>query len=159
MSPSEDTPKAEFLRQLCRNVANNMYRQDPDAYLVRMRPDDLGLAPGDLSVGNKTYRSLHKVKKAFSFNKTPTSSLKRAVSSMISPLTSSNLANGSNRERMGSTPSGDLQNLRLQSCSNLLNADSPRSTRSGGGMTPSRSVRCEKNGQGGKTKRLFLPCF
>ncbi len=68
---SDEMSKAEFLRTLCRNVANAMYRQDPDSYLVHMRPDDLGLATSDLAV-NKAYKSLHRVKKAFSFNKTPT---------------------------------------------------------------------------------------
>jgi len=33
-----------------------------------MRPEDLGLAASDLTL-NKGYRSLHKVKKAFSFNR------------------------------------------------------------------------------------------
>jgi hypothetical protein len=128
--------KEEFLRQLCRNVANTMYRPDPDTYLVRMRPDDLGLSNSDLSV-NRNYRNMYKVKKVFSFNRTPTSSrLTRAVSSMISPLTSSN-GHNQMRDRITSTPSGDLQNLRLQSCSNLADAassssnqtESPRSTR------------------------------
>ncbi len=85
----------------------------------------------------------------------PTSRLTRAVSSMISPLT----ANGANRQshqqhqqmdqqlgardRLMSTPSGDLQNLRLQSCSNLMTAESPVSTRSAfaHGVTPSKSER------------------
>jgi len=64
---------------------------------------------------------------------------------MISPLMNSNAqsqqhnqhrsqaAEAAYRERLGSTPSGDLQNLRLQSCSNLLVNDSP--------ATPKRSTR------------------
>ena len=128
----DDMTKQEFVKMLCRNVANTMYRPNPDTYLVQMHADDLGLVSSDLNV-NKNYRSLHKVKKVFSFNKTPTTSrLTRAVSSMISPLTSSSSHNQNlnlNRERIGSTPSGDLQNLKLQSCSNLLNAESPRSSR------------------------------
>ena len=63
--------------------------------------------------------------RAFSFNKTPTGSkLKRAMSSMISPIApriqyhqphqSSSVA--------GSTPSGDLQNLRLASNAKLIAA-------------------------------------
>ncbi len=162
---SDEMAKAEFLRVLCRNVANNMFWQDLERYLVHMRPDDLGLAPSDLAV-NKTYRSLHRVKKAFSFNKTPTTSrLTRAVSSMISPLTANSInrphqqhpshlpqhqeyqEDSRCRDRLVSTPSGDLQNLRLQSCSNLLasaTAESPITTRSRAaaqGVTPSRSER------------------
>ena len=75
-----------------------------------------------------------KVKKVFSFNRTPTTSrLTRAVSSMISPLTSSNgglnLNNGQSGSNRRATPSGDLQNLKLQSCTNLATAaeESPRS--------------------------------
>ena len=56
------------------------------------------------------------------------------------------------RDRIMSTPSGDLRNLRLQSCSNLLGVDSPVTTRSAskaeaaamappGGATPSRGAR------------------
>ena len=57
------------------------------------------------------------VNRAFSFNKTPTSNrLKRAVSSMISPLSSTN----PNHRMANSTPSSDLQNLRLASCTNLM---------------------------------------
>ena len=68
---SDEMSKAEFLRVLCRNVANTMFRQDFETYLVRMRPDDLGLAPSDLVV-KKSSRSLHSVKRALSLNKTPT---------------------------------------------------------------------------------------
>ena len=75
-----------------------------------------------------------KVKKVFSFNRTPTTSrLTRAVSSMISPLTSSNgglnLNHGQSGSNRRATPSGDLQNLKLQSCTNLATAaeESPRS--------------------------------
>lgn len=60
--------KSEFLRLLCRNIANTMYRQEPEAYLVHMTPEDLGLAPSDFNTNtNNVYRSLSKVKKAFSF--------------------------------------------------------------------------------------------
>ena len=52
--------KEEYLRQLCRNIANTMYRPDPDAYLVRMRPDDLGLNSSDLTA-SRNYRSMYKV--------------------------------------------------------------------------------------------------
>ncbi len=68
---SDEMPKSDFLRAVCRNVANTMFRQDYESYLVYMRPDDLGLATSDLAV-NRTYKSLHRVKKAFSFNRTPT---------------------------------------------------------------------------------------
>ena len=77
-----------------------------------------------------------KVKKVFSFNRTPTTSrLTRAVSSMISPLTSSsnngghNPNSGQSGSNRRATPSGDLQNLKLQSCTNLATAaeESPRS--------------------------------
>ena len=54
--------KEEYLRQLCRNIANTMYRPDPDAYLVRMCPDDLGLTTSDLTA-SRNYRSMYKVGK------------------------------------------------------------------------------------------------
>ena len=73
---SDDISKEEFLKSLCRNIANTMYRQDPETYLVHKTPGELELSSSDLSV-NKTYRSLHRVKKAFSFNKTPTMNTSR----------------------------------------------------------------------------------
>lgn len=143
--------KSDFLRLLSRHVANAMFCQNPDNYTIRMRPEELHLSGPDLNVtSNKGYaRSLNRVKKAFSFNKTPTTSrLTRAVSSMISPLTSSSNHNANNGQpgagaaardrRLSSTPSGFMQNLRLQSCVDLHAPDSisvssqesPRSTRS-----------------------------
>ncbi len=124
-----------------------MIQQDPEAYLVQMRPDDLGLAPSDLLVTGgvgRAYRSLHRVKKAFSFNRTPTTSrLTRAVSSMISPLTSHNSIGRGGNNAGSVTPSGDLQRMRLQSCSNLLEAEvgsSPKLPRDGR-TTPVRGAR------------------
>uniref|UniRef100_A0A0K2SYG9 Protein ECT2like [Megachile rotundata] n=1 Tax=Lepeophtheirus salmonis TaxID=72036 RepID=A0A0K2SYG9_LEPSM len=126
---SPDMEKIKFLKMLCRNIANTMCRPDPDTYLTRRRPEELELEPSDLNISNmsrayvKLHRTKQKVGRAFSFNKTPTNALKRAVSSMISPL--------ANRDRINSTPSGDLQAMRLSSCSNLLSAESPRSSRGG----------------------------
>jgi hypothetical protein len=84
------------------------------------------------------------VNRAFSFDRTPTSvRLKRAVSSMISPL-SSNVAHNncstpiSEQVHAGATPSSVMQNLRLASCTNLMNAlESPKSSRP---MTSRRSI-------------------
>ena len=55
--------KLTFLKNLCRNIANTMYRPDPDNFLVQKRAEDLGLDPSDLNVsnfGSRAYRSLHK---------------------------------------------------------------------------------------------------
>ena len=62
--------------------------------------------------------------RAFSFNKTPTGSrLKRAMSSMISPIAPRMHYNQHMSSSVsGSTPSGDLQNLRLASCASLFHA-------------------------------------
>lgn len=60
---AESSEKTAFLKQMCRNIANTMYRPDPETYLRRMRAEDLGLDPSDLivsSFGNKTYRSLQR---------------------------------------------------------------------------------------------------
>lgn len=137
---TEDTDKQAFLKILCRNVASTMCRPDPDTFLRQMRAEDLGLEPSDFNVSNfsSTYRTLQKkVNRAFSFNKTPTSSrLKRAVSSMISPLSSTNPNNRMNAGGLSSTPSNDLQNLRLASCSNLLRSPSSSTTSGSSFMSP-----------------------
>ncbi|XP_059082195.1 protein ECT2-like [Tigriopus californicus] len=159
---SDDMRKTDFLKVLCRNVANTMYRPDPDTYLVKMRSCDLELTTSDLNV-NKTYKSLNRVKKALSIHRTPNNRMTRAVSSMISPLMTSSLPRGSlllgnsgGRNRLTSTPSGDLKNLRLQSCSDLLSADSPRSARaSGRAMPPPPSMDVEESPRGSKLGGAF----
>ena len=58
-----ETEKEPFLRTLCRNIANTMYRPDPDNFLVQRRAEDLCLDPSDLNVanfGSRVYRSLHR---------------------------------------------------------------------------------------------------
>ena len=55
--------KVTFLKSLCRNIANSMYRPDPDNFLVQRRAEDLALDPSDLNVsnfGSRAYRSLHR---------------------------------------------------------------------------------------------------
>ena len=52
-----------FLKNLCRNIANTMYRPDPDNFLVQKKAEELGLDPSDLNssnFGSRAYRTLHK---------------------------------------------------------------------------------------------------
>ena len=75
------------------------------------------------------------VNRAFSFNKTPTGSrLKRAMSSMISPIAPRAPYNQPvySSSVSGSTPSGDLQNLRLASCASLFNPNTHAAVLSSG---------------------------
>ena len=107
---SDDITKAEFLGIRTRNIANTMYRPDPDYYLVNMHFTQLGLEASDLNAGSRAFRGLNKVKKAFSFKSTPTTSrLTRAVSSIMSPLstsTANTLKRNYSRATMNSTPKG-----------------------------------------------------
>ena len=55
--------KAAFLKNLCRNIANTMFRNDPDNLLVQKSAEDLGLDHSELNVsnfGSRAYRTLHK---------------------------------------------------------------------------------------------------
>ena len=55
--------KSAFLKNLCRNIANTMFRNDPDNLLVQKSAEDLGLDHSELNVsnfGSRAYRSLHK---------------------------------------------------------------------------------------------------
>jgi len=55
--------KDAFLKNLCRNIANTMFRNDPDNLLVKKSAEDLGLDHSELNVsnfGSRAYRSLHK---------------------------------------------------------------------------------------------------
>ena len=63
VSSDEHSDKLSFLKQLCRHIANSMFRQDTDTYLRQMRAEDLGLESSDLTVSNfgtRAYRSLHR---------------------------------------------------------------------------------------------------
>jgi len=103
--------KWSFLRTMSRHVCNTLCRPDPDQLLVRLSARDMSLDASDLNVSSfsRALSSFHKTKqkvgRAFSFNKTP-SKLKRAVSTVISPLTNS--AARSNRTQVLGTPGVDM---------------------------------------------------
>merc|ERR1719318_602156 len=113
--------KLAFLRTVCRHVSNTLCRPDPDQLLVRLAARDMSLDASDLNVSSfsKALSSFHKTKqevgRAFSFNKTP-SKMKRAVSSMISPMASSSRVNMEGRETRNNpnTPSESMRELRLE---------------------------------------------
>ena len=67
VSSDEHADKLSFLKQLCRNIANNMFKSGTETYLRQMRAEELGLESSDISAsnfGSRAYRSLHrKVKK------------------------------------------------------------------------------------------------
>jgi len=136
--------RTTFLKTICRHVANTLCRPDPESLLVKMSARELQFDPGDLNVSafsrafSSFLRNKQKVGRKFSFNKTP-NKLRRAVSTMLSPSGTLPLGYHS------STPSDSMRDLRLegarttprsgrvtglQSCVNLLEPDSPRSTRS-----------------------------
>lgn len=87
-----------------------------DKFMAYLEPQQLDIDTSEVSNGgtlSKAFkfanRTRLKVERAFSFNKTPTSKLKRAVSSMMSPFGSStNL-----------TPASQLAQMRLASYSNI----------------------------------------
>ena len=106
---------------------------------------------------------LLQVNPAFGFDRTPTSTrLKRAVSSIISPLSTSSTSNGPAnystpiskypRGAASTTPSGGLRSLQLASCTNLMNTleSPPWSSRSNSlassGMMPPPPIPCHMLG-------------
>jgi len=129
--------KLTFLRTVCRHVSNTLCRPDPDQLLVQLSARDMSLDASDLNVSSfsKALSSFHKTKqkvgRAFSFNKTP-SKLKRAVSTVISPIAGSR--NNPN------TPSESMSELRLEDCGSEMSKVSPAgsvfSTDSREGVSP-----------------------
>ncbi|KAK8742664.1 hypothetical protein OTU49_001613 [Cherax quadricarinatus] len=88
----DDTTKSNFLKTLCRTVANIACRNDVENFLVSMDPHLLDIETSDVSLTNALSKALRfatrtgrKVSRAFSFNKSP-SKLKRAVSTVMSPF-------------------------------------------------------------------------
>ncbi|KAF4533316.1 hypothetical protein B566_EDAN004437 [Ephemera danica] len=118
---SEDVNKNSFLRTLSRQLANCVCRTDAESFLSQLDPAQLDLESSDVSTGtlNKAFnkfatRTKKKVGRAFSFNKTP-NKLKRAVSTMLSPF-------GNSLNNM--TPSSQLEQMRLASCTSLASVAS-----------------------------------
>lgn len=116
----EETDKLAFLRTLCRQMANTVCKADAENFLASLESHQLDIDTSDVTLGtfSKAFkfasRTKMKVGRAFSFNKTP-SKLKRAVSTMMSPFGSTtNL-----------TPASQLAQMRLASCNNLNELESP----------------------------------
>lgn len=111
--------KLAFLRTVCRHVSNTLCRPDPEQLLVRLAARDMSLDASDLNVSSfsKALSSFHKTKqkvgRAFSFNKTP-SKMKRAVSSMISPMASRTNTELRDSRNNQNTPSESMRDLRLE---------------------------------------------
>merc|ERR1719422_1310531 len=112
--------KLAFLRTVCRHVSNTLCRPDPDQLLVRLAARDMSLDASDLNVSSfsKALSLFHKTKqkvgRAFSFNKTP-SKMKRAVSSMISPMASRTNTELRESRHHQNPPSESMRELRLES--------------------------------------------
>jgi len=110
----EEFEKIIYLKSLCKQMAENACRADPDKCLLTYPSDALGIDVSDVNVGtlSKAFkfatRTRLKVGRAFSFNKTP-SKLKRAVSSLTSPFGSTNSL----------TPSTQMAQMKLASCTNF----------------------------------------
>ena len=101
----------QFVRLLCRQVANTRCKQDPEELLARMAACQLGIESSDLSVTSfsKVISSFQKTKqkvgRAFSFNKTPIEL--KISSNTISPMTLPRLNTSS--ERWGGKLKLDLE--------------------------------------------------
>merc|ERR1712241_783937 len=109
--------KWSFLRTVSRHVSNTMCRPDPEQLLVRLSARDMSLDASDLNVSSfsRALSSFHKTKqkvgRAFSFNKTPSEPFSQMkLEARKTPLTSRTVV--------------------AQSCVDLMEAESPRTSRS-----------------------------
>ncbi|XP_037075712.1 protein ECT2-like isoform X2 [Pollicipes pollicipes] len=113
---SEDVPKEQFLRTLCRQMAHATCRADAENFLTVLDPQHLDIESSEVAahstlsrVSKFASKTSRKVGRAFSFKQTP-NKLRRAVSTVISPF-------------QGGTPSGPMAELRMASSSNLRDVD------------------------------------
>ncbi|XP_059478644.1 protein ECT2 [Neocloeon triangulifer] len=118
---NEEVNKTNFLKTLCRQLANTVCRTDADSFLAMLDPAQLDIEfadAGSMGTLSKAFKFASKTRKkvgrAFSFNRTP-SKLKRAVSTVMSPFGSS-LGNA--------TPCSQLEHMRLASCTSLASVTS-----------------------------------
>ncbi|XP_011502842.1 PREDICTED: protein ECT2 isoform X2 [Ceratosolen solmsi marchali] len=137
----EEVNKTNYLRSLCRQMANTVCKADADTFLISLDSHQLEIDTSDVALGtlSKAFKSLFhnfyleymdpfasrtrmKVGRAFSFNKTP-SKLKRAMSTMMSPFGSTNSLTPASQQ---------LAQMRLASCNNINELGN------GGSGSPSR---------------------
>merc|ERR1712217_254959 len=151
--------KMTFLRSVCRHVSHTLCRPDPDQLLVRLAARDMSLDASDLNVSSfsKALSSFHKTKqkvgRAFSFNKTP-SKMKRAVSSMISPMASRTNTELREARHNQNTPSESMRELRLEDVGVELSKASPAGSVS---SIPSRGDVSPGSYKGNKVSPYGLP--
>ena len=69
---SEDMDKQEFLKILCQNISRLMGHPDPDTILRQVKAEDLDLEPEKDFNLSATYRTLQKVNRVLTFNKSLT---------------------------------------------------------------------------------------
>ncbi|XP_044595343.1 protein ECT2 isoform X4 [Cotesia glomerata] len=111
----EEVNKCNYLRTLCRQMANTVCKADADTFLISLDSHQLEIDTSDVALGtlSKAFkfasRTRMKVGRAFSFNKTP-SKLKRAMSTMMSPFGSTNSLTPASQQ---------LAQMRLASCNNI----------------------------------------
>nr|XP_031831164.1 protein ECT2 isoform X7 [Nomia melanderi] len=111
----EEVNKTNYLRTLCRQMANTVCKADADTFLISLDSHQLEIDTSDVALGtlSKAFkfasRTRMKVGRAFSFNKTP-SKLKRAMSTMMSPFGSTNSLTPASQQ---------LAQMRLASCNNI----------------------------------------
>ncbi|XP_076289625.1 protein ECT2-like isoform X5 [Lasioglossum baleicum] len=124
----EEVNKTNYLRTLCRQMANTVCKADADTFLICLDSHQLEIDTSDVALGtlSKAFkfasRTRMKVGRAFSFNKTP-SKLKRAMSTMMSPFGSTNSLTPASQQ---------LAQMRLASCNNINELGN------GGSGSPSR---------------------
>ncbi|XP_043792605.1 protein ECT2 isoform X2 [Apis laboriosa] len=124
----EDVNKTNYLRTLCRQMANTVCKADADTFLISLDSHQLEIDTSDVALGtlSKAFkfasRTRMKVGRAFSSNKTP-SKLKRAMSTMMSPFGSTNSLTPASQQ---------LSQMRLASCNNINELGN------GGSGSPSR---------------------
>ncbi|KAK0179332.1 hypothetical protein PV327_005095 [Microctonus hyperodae] len=124
----EEVNKTNYLRTLCRQMANTVCKADADTFLISLDSHQLEIDTSDVALGtlSKAFkfasRTRMKVGRAFSFNKTP-SKLKRAMSTMMSPFGSTHSLTPASQQ---------LAQMRLASCNNINELGN------GGSDSPSR---------------------
>ncbi|XP_044014359.1 protein ECT2 isoform X2 [Aphidius gifuensis] len=116
----ERSNKTNFLKSLCRQMANTICIADADIFLISLHSSDLKIDTSEVATGTlgKAFKFATKTKKnltrALSINKTP-SKLKRAMSTMMSPFGSTTSLSHST----SLTPISGLAGMRLASCNNM----------------------------------------
>uniref|UniRef100_A0A8C5QNU2 Epithelial cell transforming 2 n=1 Tax=Leptobrachium leishanense TaxID=445787 RepID=A0A8C5QNU2_9ANUR len=124
---TEEPPKVDWLKMLCRHVANTICKADAENLIYTTDPDSIEVSTRDVdSTLSRASRAIKKTSKkvtrAFSFSKTPKRALQRALMIHNTP---DGRSPGSSMDGFASSRMSSTSSLAITRCSSAININGP----------------------------------